>query len=191
MDIPQRLVLTFAYQLPVGKGKAFGNHMGRVADAILGGWEVNGLLTFSSGYPLNSGTFRQAPLQGGVLWEGTQRPNLIGDPRTEGPVVDRLNRYVNPDAFSRPAPDTFGTAPRTLPNYRSPGIRNGDFSLFKNIVLGESRYFQFRAEAFNFTNTPAFGHPNMTFGSTSFGIINGYAGGMGPREIQLALKFYF
>jgi len=155
-----------------------------VTNAIFGGWEINGLLTFSSGYPIIPG------LQGGILWDGSQRPNLIGDPRAKGSVKDRINDYFNADAFSRPAPDTYGTAPRTL-NYRAPGIRNGDLSVFKNINLAESKMLQFRFEAFNVTNTPTFGAPNATFGSTGFGRITGYAGGRGPREIQMALKFYF
>ncbi|MGH8631310.1 MAG: hypothetical protein ACREU7_11190, partial [Burkholderiales bacterium] len=90
-----------------------------------------------------------------------------------------------------PEPDTYGTAPRTLPNYRTPGIRNGDVAVFKNVAFSESRYLQFRLEAFNVTNTPTFGSPNMTFGDSNFGIINGYAGGRGPRELQVAVKFYF
>lgn len=184
MDIPQRLVLTFSYELPVGRGKPLGSGMNRVSNAVLGGWEVNGLLTFSSGYPIIP------HLEGGILWDGTQRPNLMGNPCTEGRVVDRLNRYLNPEAFSRPAPDTYGTAPRTL-NCRTPGLRNGDFSVFKNFPFAEGKSLQVRVEAFNITNTPTFGPPNAVFGSTGFGRITGYAGGRGPREIQLALKLYF
>lgn len=192
MDIPQRLVLTFSYQLPVGKGKWIGGSWNRGLNTLLGGWEVNGLLTFSSGFPLNSGSqFRESPLQGAVLWEGVQRPNLIGDPRLAGSVKDRLNRYLNEAAFSRPAPDTFGTAPRTLPNYRSPGIRNADMAVFKNVSFSESRYFQLRLEAFNVTNTPTFATPHMTYGASNFGVIDSYAGGRGPRELQVAVKFYF
>jgi len=184
MDISHRLVLTFSYQLPFGRGKAVGGGMSRWADALIGGWEVNGLMTFSAGYPIITA------LQGGVLWDGTQRPNLIGDPRRGGRVVDRLNSYFNPDAFSRPAPDTYGTAPRTL-SYRTPGIRNGDVSVFKNFKVREGTSVQFRAEAFNVTNSPTFGTPNATYGANNFGQITGYAGGRGPREVQLALKLYF
>ncbi|HYM13542.1 MAG TPA: TonB-dependent receptor [Bryobacterales bacterium] len=192
MDIPQRLVLTFSYQLPIGKGKWLGSNWGRGLNMLLGGWEANGLLTFSSGFPLNSGSqFRESPLQGAVLWNGVQRPNLIGDPRMPGSVEDRLNNYLNEAAFSRPAPDTLGTAPRTLPNYRSPGIRNGDVAVFKNVSFTESRYIQLRLEAFNITNTPTFATPHMTYGASNFGVIDNYAGGRGPRELQVAIKFYF
>jgi hypothetical protein len=191
-DIPQRLVTTFSYQLPVGKGKRIGAGWGRGLNMALGGWEVNALMTFSKGFPLNSGSqFRESPLQGATLWNGVQRPNLIGDPRMPGSVEDRLNNYLNVNAFSRPAPDTFGTMPRTLPNYRSPGIRNADMAIFKNVALTEARYFQLRLEAFNVTNTPTFSTPHMTYGASNFGVIDSYAGNRGPREMQVAVKFYF
>ncbi len=191
-DIPQRLVTTFSYQLPIGKGKLIGGNWGRGLNMALGGWEVNALMTFSKGFPLNSGSqFREAPLQGGILWNGVQRPNLIGDPRMPGSVEDRLNNYLNVNAFSRPLPDTFGTMPRTLPNYRSPGIRNADMAIFKNVALNEVRYFQLRLEAYNVTNTPTFATPHMTYGASNFGVIDAYAGSRGPREMQVAIKFYF
>jgi hypothetical protein len=191
-DIPQRLVTTFSYQLPIGKGKPIGSGWGRGLNMALGGWEVNALMTFSKGFPLNSGSqFREAPLQGPTLWNGVQRPNLIGDPHMPGSVEDRLNGYFNVNAFSRPAPDTFGTMPRTLPNYRSPGIKNADMAIFKNVSLTEARYFQLRLEAFNVTNTPTFATPHMTYGASNFGVIDAYAGGRGPRELQVAVKFYF
>ena len=149
-------------------------------------------MTFSSGFPLNSGSqFRELPLQGGVLWEGAQRPNLIGDPKLSGSVKDRLSRYLNEAAFSRPAPDTLGTAPRTLPNYRSPGIRNANLAIFKNVAITEAKYFQLRLEGFNVTNTATFATPHMTFGATNFGVIDTYANGRGPRELQVAIKFYY
>lgn len=192
MDVPQRLVLTFSYQLPIGRGKRLGSGWSRRVDWVLGGWEANGLMTFSSGFPLNSGSqFREAPLQSPTLWNGVQRPNLIGDPRMPGSVKDRLNAYFNVAAFSRPAPDTFGTMPRTLPNYRSPGIRNADMAIFKSVAFTESRYLQLRLEAFNVTNTPTFATPHMTYGASNFGVIDAYANGRGPRELQVAAKFYF
>jgi len=126
-----------------------------------------------------------------VLWEGVQRPNLIGDPRVSGSVKDRLNQYFNLAAFSRPAPDTFGSMPRTLPNYRSPGIRNADAAIFKNIRFTEAKYVQLRLEGFNITNTPTFATPHMSYGATNFGVIDTYASGRGPRELQVAVKFYF
>jgi hypothetical protein len=192
MDIPQRLAMGVSYQLPLGRGKALGRGWSRGMDMLLGGWEANALITLSAGFPLNSGSqFRESALSNGTLWEGSQRPNLIGDPRMPGSVEDRLNNYLNVNAFSRPAADTFGTMPRTLPNYRSPGIRNADAAIFKNVTLTESKYIQLRLEGFNVTNTPTFATPHMTYGATNFGVIDTYASARGPREMQVAVKFYF
>lgn len=182
MDINHRAVITFDYQLPIGRGRKFGANLHRAADAVIGGWSISGLATISAGYPLVSG------LQGGVLWEGTQRPNLIGDPATSGTVQERLNNYLNPAAFTRPAPDTFGNAPRTL-KVRTPGVRALDLAVMKRFLIDEQRFFEFRAEAQNALNHPIFGTPNSTFGDTNFGRITGTA--VDPRQMQLGLKFYF
>ena len=184
-DVPQRAVLSFDYQLPVGRGRAIGRDMNRVANGFVGGWEFSGIFTFMSGFPLIP------RLSSATLWDSTQRPNLIGDPRRPGSVLDRLNSYLNPSAFSQPAADVYGTGPRTLSNYRAPGIRNGDLTMMKNFAVTEGKSLQFRLEAYNFTNSPSFGAPNTSFGSTSFGIISGYAGGRGARSVQVALKFYY
>jgi hypothetical protein len=183
-DIRHRMVMDFAYELPVGRGKAIGGGMARWTDWIAGGWQVNGILTFQSGFPLTTG------LANGILPEATQRPNLLTDPRIPGPVEDRLNQYLNPAAFSRPEPYTLGNAPRTL-SVRAPTSKNLDTSIFKNIYLSENRrrYAQLRGEAFNVTNTPIFSGPNMSFGSTSFGVVSGQANG--ARQLQVALKIYF
>jgi len=183
-DIPQRGVMVFDYQLPIGKGRPFGSHLNRMADALIGGWDISGVLTFSSGYPIVPG------LSAGTLWEGSQRSNLIGDPQTSGPVVERLNSYFNLTAFSRPAPDTYGSGPRTL-RYRTPGIRNGDIRLTKNIAVTEGKSVALGLEAHNLTNTPTFGVPNASFGATAFGVISGYASGRGARAVQVGVKFYY
>jgi hypothetical protein len=184
-DIPQRLVISFDYQLPIGRDRAYGKNMHRVADAFLGGWELSSILTFSSGYPIIP------QLDSPDLLSGDQRPNLIGNPSTHGSSHQRIEQYFNVDAFSQPDPDVYGTAPRTLPNYRTFGIRNGDFTLMKNFLIKESKKIQFRLESFNVTNTPTFGRPDEYYGADTFGQITSYAPGRGPRELQLAVKFYY
>ena len=192
MDITHRLVLTASYQLPFGRGKLIGAHWNKLVDTVLGGWEVNTLITLSSGFPLNSGSqFREAPLQNPTLWEGAQRPNLLGDPSVPGSVESKLDHYVNAAAFSRPAPDTFGTMPRTISTYRSPALKNMDAAIFKNVRWTEQRYVQLRLEAFTLTNSPTFATPHLSYGATNFGVIDNYAGGRGPRELQVAAKLYF
>jgi hypothetical protein len=125
------------------------------------------------------------------LLSGDQRPNLIGNPATHGSPSQRIDQYFNVDAFSQPPSDVYGSAPRTLPNYRTFGIRNGDFTLMKNFKFTEHKYVQLRIESFNLTNTPTFGRPNEAYGSDTFGQITSYAPGRGPRELQVGIKFYY
>jgi len=181
-DIAHRAVITGAWQLPFGKGRAFGGDAKRLLDAFIGGWEVSGFLTLQGGNPL------QVSQDGGTLWNGTQRPNLIGDPSTPGGVVTRLNGYYNQAAFSRPLIDTFGTAPRYL-NYRGPGIKTLDAALLKNWQVKEGQRFEFRLEATNATNTPMFGDPASGYGAANFGQITGTK--VGSRNVQLGFKYYF
>lgn len=181
-DVAHRVVLTGAWEMPVGRGRRFGSDWSRPLDLILGGWEVSGMAILQSGMPLH------VTQSGGSIWDGTQRPNLIGDPSTSGSVVSRLNQWFNPAAFSQPAIDTIGTAPRNL-NYRGPAIKTLDAALLKSFRIKEGQRFEFRIEAQNATNTPVFADPNTSFGSTAFGQITGVK--VGPRNVQLGMKYYF
>jgi hypothetical protein len=191
-DVAQRLVISGLYELPVGRG------MGRLAESLVGGWQVNGIATFSSGFPLiltnsvnNSGALNQMMGAGGAPASGVQRPNSVGrSAKKTGEIVGRLNQFLDTTAFTQPAPFTFGNTSRTLPDVRGPGLSNLDLSLFKNFKLLESGAFiQFRAEAFNLTNTPRFGMPNTTFGVAAFGVIAAQTND--PRQIQFGLRLQF
>ena len=183
-DVAHRVVLTGAYELPFGKGKKWGSSWNRVVDWVAGGWNLSGMATLQSGMPL------QVTQSGGAIWDGTQRPNLIGDPSTSGPIQDRINNYFNRAAFSQPASDVPGTAPRNL-NFRGPGIKTLDAALLKSITTFEGQRFEFRLEATNFTNTPMFGDPATAFGAVNFGQITGLRNGVGARNMQIGLKYYF
>ncbi len=183
-DLAHRAVVAFVYELPFGRGRAIGSGWGRALDALFGGWKTSGVVTLQSGFPIVIG------LSGGNLLEGAQRPNLVGDPSMPGSVRDRLDRYFNTAAFSRPAPDTFGSAPRTL-NYRNPGVTNADLTLGKIFRIREGHSAEVRLEAFNAFNGVAFGKPASAFGATNFGLITAYAGGFGPRQLQLGVRYQF
>ena len=103
--------------------------------------------------------------------------------------MNRLDRFFDTSRFTQPAPFTFGNVARTLPDVRGPRVGNLDLSLFKNFALWEGFRLQFRAEAFNLTNTPVFALPGTAFGSANFGVINSQANL--PRQIQLALRLDF
>ena len=181
-DVPQRLVISFDYLIPVGRQRAFGKGMNRVLDGVIGGWELSSIITASSRTPL---AITQSDNN---LWQGDQRPNLIGDPSMPGPVKNKLNNYFNVKAFEEVGPDVLGSTPRTLPSYRGPSIVNEDVTLSKNFNITEKKHLQLRLEAYSVTNTPQWGNPNTSFGSTSFGQIT-TAGG--ARQLQIAAKFYY
>ena len=183
-DVANRFVMTGSYELPFGRNRAIGANMNRVLNWIAGGWDVSGVLLMQSGMPL------QVTQSGGAIWDGTQRPNLIGDPSTSGPIQNRLNNYFNPAAFSQPPADVPGSAPRNL-NYRAQGIKTLDAALLKSINVREGHRFELRLEATNFTNTPMFGDPAAAFGAVNFGQIGGLRNGVGPRNMQFGLKYYF
>ncbi|NWF84967.1 MAG: TonB-dependent receptor [Bryobacteraceae bacterium] len=181
-DINHRAVVTGAYELPFGKGRKWGSNWGRAMDWIAGGWEISGLATLSAGMPL------QVTQSGGNIWDGTQRPNLVGDPSTSGRVQDRLNNWFNPNAFVKPAIDVPGTSPRTL-KYRGPKMSMFDAALLKSFRTKEGQRFEFRLEAQNAFNHPVFSDPANSFGSTNFGQITGTK--VGNRNVQLGFKYYF
>jgi hypothetical protein len=182
-DVPQALNLTFVYEIPVGRGRLLGKNWNHLTDALLGGWQVNGIMTLQSGMPLALSTQDTSHAGGAVL-----RPNSNGQSAALGGSVEsRLNEYFDTSVFSQPAPFTFGNTGRTI-NVLGPGPHNLDFSAFKNFHIKERANLQFRAEFFNFTNTPTFGMPDVVLSDTTFGRISS-AGS--PRQMQFALKLLF
>ena len=185
-DIPQRFVASVSYELPFGKGKRFGGGWNRAGDLILGGWQVNTMLVRQSGFPL---ALTNSPNSANALG-GSQRPNSRGyNASLTGRTQDRLNAFVDAKAFSAPDPFTYGNVGRTLPDVRGPRLSNMNLSLLKTFALTEKLNLQFRAEAFNFTNSPMFGMPNQSFGAAAFGTITSVQNT--PRQLQLALRLFF
>ncbi|MDQ6758558.1 MAG: TonB-dependent receptor [Acidobacteriota bacterium] len=184
-DISQSLLLTSVYEIPIGRGRLLGKNWNRVTDFLIGGWQVNGILTLQTGFPLALSTQNTSGAGGAVL-----RPNTNGQSAAlSAPDNQRLARYFNTSVFSQPAPFTFGNVGRTLPDVRGPGVHNLDFSAFKNFSIKERAKVQFRGEFFNLTNTPTFSLPDQVFSSSTFGRITSTAGS--PRQVQFALKLLF
>lgn len=184
-DVSKRFVGSFVYSLPFGNKQRFGAHWNRFTDAILGGWQANGIFTAQTGTPLALTASNNAN-----IFNPGERPNTNGqDAGLNGSVESRLNEFFNVSDFSQPATYTYGNVARTLPNIRGPGLRNLDFSLFKNFNITERWQLEFRAESFNAFNTPQFGNPNTSVTSSSFGVITTQANS--PRQTQLALKILF
>ena len=184
-NISQQLIVSAVYALPFGRGQQFAANLSRPVNTLIGGWQVNAIITEQTGYPLSVSTQNTSNSGSGVL-----RPNLTGvSPVEHGSIRSRLNKYLNPAAFSQPAPFTFGNAPRTLSNVRAPGNHNLDFSIFKNFQATKRINFQFRAESYNLLNQVVFGSPNQVLSSGQFGVISTQANT--PQDIQLALKILF
>jgi len=192
-DIPQNLTFSYVYQLPVGHGKRWGANWNRWVDGILGGWQTNGIWRLDNGFPVHLG------LSGGTSLPtyGGQSPNLLAPLRVNGSnpanwIGSNGQYFANPQDAVLPPAYTVGTAPRELPNVRTPGTNTAALSIFKEIPttkLREGSHLEFRAESFNTFNHPQFGCLDTTVNTGSFGQINCQANS--PREVQLGLKLYF
>jgi hypothetical protein len=179
-DVPRSFVLSWVYDLPVGKGRKFAPH-NAIVDGLVGGWSLSGVGTFKDGFPLAFTTTNNTNSFG-----GNQYPNIVADPSLPNPTPQR---WFNTAAFTQPAAFTFGNVSRTTPYLRSEGTENFDMNLNKNWQLwNETSRLQFRAEAYNLLNRTAFFAPNTNLASSAFGTVTS-AGS--ARSIQLALKLYW
>jgi len=185
-DRSRRLVISGTYELPFGRGKTFGKNWNRAVDSLIGEWQINGIYTYQTGFPI-SVTAANTCTNCGV---NTIRPNSNGkSAELSGPVLQRLNEYFNTTVFSQPTAFTFGNTGRTLPDVRGPSTQNIDFSLFKNFKPIERLTVELRAEAFNLLNQVVFGMPGTSINSNTFGVISSQANS--PRSIQFGLKLLF
>ena len=208
LDLPQIFTASFVYELPFGAGQRWqsGN---KGIDAVVGGWQLNGISNFTSGQLFNVTANNSTPNVGttGI----TERVNLCGKPGLSNQTPAQwFNNAVAVDAkgvpipgtcasggaFAAPLAFTFGNFGRNV--LRGDGRANFDMSIFRTFRLSETKRLEFRAETFNFTNSPIWGNPGGSITSFStnpakntFGVVNGTAAGYNPRQIQFALKLYF
>src|SRR6185295_8033562 len=117
----------------------------------VGGWQVNGIYTWQHGFPI---TVTAQDLGGVLDTFGTNRANLVGDPKTSDPTIDK---WFNTAAFAQPALGQFGDVGRNT--MRGPTTNNWDLALFKNFDLPKDMKLQFRLESFNAFNHPQFDAP--------------------------------
>jgi hypothetical protein len=180
-DVPHRFVGSFAYDLPVGR------NLSGAAKHLFAGWRLNGVVTLQSGQPYtvalpgeldNSNTGQS--IQG---FGAGDRPNAVDDPNLASPDPAR---WINPAAFAMPAYGTFGNAGRNI--VQGPPLHEMNFSLLKDTQIAGDLKLQFRAEFFNFFNTPNFLNPNIFFGTPGFGRVLSARDG---RELQFGVKLLF
>ncbi|MGH9662173.1 MAG: TonB-dependent receptor, partial [Bryobacteraceae bacterium] len=183
-DVPHRLVASWVYELPVGRGKTFLASAPKALDLLAGGWQVNGIATFAQGQFQNLSLGSDWVLVGSF---SKSFPDIIGDYKTGRALPDR---YLNPAAFDFPK-DAQGNRIRAVGNagrnsLQQPGLNNWDLGVFKNFRITERYAAQLRWETFNSWNHTQFGSANLTTTSPNFGRITGTR--VGPRRTQLALK---
>jgi len=177
---PQRMTAGWVWELPLGTGRRWMSKGFLIYP--LSGWEINGVATLNTGSWL---TVSSANTE--LIGNTVSHPNLIGNPVL--PVGQRsLAEWFNTAAFAVPTEYTAGNAGWSY--MHGPGLEDFDLSVAKRFYGfgGERRYLLFRADAFNVSNTPAYGSPNTTLGSSTFGRITSASN---SRTMQLALKFYY
>jgi len=178
-DARQRFTASYIYELPFGQGRKFLRSASSLLDAIVGNWQLTGIVTLQSGQPFTP----QLSIDNSGTAQYTDRPNIVGNPETgaQGP-----DGWFNAEAFAVPRPGTFGSAGRNI--LSGPAFKTVDFGLSKQFSFNEQRYLQFRAEFFNLFNHPNLTLPNRFIDQPTAGKISS---AKASRQIQLALKFVF
>jgi hypothetical protein len=187
-DRTHHFSVTFVEELPFGKGKAL--LKSGVGEKIAGGWQLNGVLLRSSGKPFSisaSGT----SLNSSAI---TQRADQVKPKVDVFGAIGPGQFYFDTSAFSQPTCVCIGTVGYNT--MRGPALTNLDLSLFRNFRVTERWRLQFRAESFNFTNTPYFSAPSGSITASNFGQVTGVQGsswreGLGQRMFRFGMKLQF
>jgi hypothetical protein len=177
LDVRHRIAVTGIYALP------FGRNANGWEGAAIKGWQYNVIVAWSTGLPydiLNASTVSNA------IPGSADRPDMTGNPVASHPT---LQQYFNTSAFAAQTAGTYGDEP--VNPLHGPSFRHADMSLSKTFDLREPWKLQFRAEAFNISNTANFAGPNASLGGTNFGAITAMNAGYQPRVFQFALKLTF
>jgi len=183
-DRRHSMVASFLYDLPFGRGKALAGGVNKAVNAIIGDWQVNGILTLRTGPPF---TLRSDRCQASGGCFPDLKPGR--DPNDAPAGGRRPEQWFDTDAIIlAPTPGTLGNL--GLMTNNNPGQNYLDLSLFKAIRITERIRAQFRAEAFNLTNTPQWGHPGENAQNSDFGVINSTQAGS-ERKMQFALRVMF
>ncbi|MCC6858401.1 MAG: TonB-dependent receptor [Bryobacterales bacterium] len=192
-DVRHNLSIGGIYELPLGQGKRFGGNLRGAAGQILGGWNVQYVMSAHSGFPvtIQSNDLTNQATRGGI------RPNRYRSLDYSGRDIDAWfgrNAFCTAGAdngtcpYGEPAPGRFGNA--GVGTETAPSFFNLDLSVGKQFRISEYRYIDFRAEFFNLPNSVSFGPPARNISSpTTFGQITSQINS--PRNIQFALKYYF
>ncbi len=236
-DIRHSGNITALYELPFGKGQRY--ELDGISNAFLGGWQVGGVYNGRSGSPINvfitrpdlvavcannqvislptgalpAGCLAVINTPGGNATRNTRRPDLVAGVNPFLTIEGGNRRYLNPAAFTTPAPGTYGNLPRNF--LKGPQFHQFDLTLQKRFRFTETTNIEFRSEIYNLFNRANFANPPATLPNSlgtgtnqlqpgqafsdanvgQFGVINGTVGrtvGLGTnRQIQFALRLNF
>ena len=172
--------------------------MNPVVNAIIGGWQTNGVWRFDDGQPISlglKGTTKTLPTFGHRAFETAnlkRASKSAWKPLNSGCPAATCGYFANPNNVREPDDYTFGNTGRTI-SLTAPGTANASLSMFKSFALSaihEGSSLEFRLEAFNALNHTQFAAPNTTVGDTAnFGKVTSQAND--PRTGQVALRFYY
>ncbi len=179
-DLQHMFVASYVYDLPVGKGKKFASSLHPVANQVLGNWQMGGILTLHTGFPITI----QDNDRSGTVSRGA-RADRVGNgagPEQVGPGV----KWFDVNAFKPTRAGTLGNSGVGV--VRGPGLSTFSLAVQKKFPVTERKSFEFRSEIYNLTNTPIFGAPTRNVTSATFGEVRA---AQGERNIQFGLKFYF
>jgi hypothetical protein len=189
-DIRHNFVLDAIYELPFGKGKMFGSNWNPVLGAVLGNWQVNGILTLHTGHYFTLNTLNGTGYLGYAYGASYIHPSVMPGTSSNAapPGGSTPNEWFNTSNILTPAPYTQGNIGNNT--NEMPGVENLDLGLFKEFVFTERFKLTFRAELFNVTNTPDFASIGSTQGTGSFGQLLTTVAGSNRRG-QLGLRLVF
>lgn len=183
-DIRHNLVISNTYELPFGRGKSFAQS--GAAAAVLGGWQVNVLASLYTGRP----TTPTAPTGSHNSRPSGQFADCLAPPRKIGSPDEWWDISTLADPEDQGGTPRFGTCGSNV--LRGPGLINADMGIFRRFQPTERLSVQFRAEAFNVTNTPHFATPTASISSSNFGVVTGMANtgreGNDQRVFRLGLR---
>ncbi len=189
-DVRHRFVANGTYQLPIGQGGIVMNNSS-LASRLIGNWQANAIVTLQTGEPFNVTATNVSDTGGNSASYANCVGNAFAGASTNrhAYVTGGTSFFINPAAFSAPTLGTFGSCrPRA---WHGPGLEDEDISLFKQFPVTEGTKIETRFEFFNAFNHPSFGNPaaNISTSGSNFGKVSSTT--VGPRIIQIAIKYYF
>jgi outer membrane receptor protein involved in Fe transport len=180
-DYTHNAVISYLYEFPFGRGKAFLGNAHGLTNLLLGGWQLNGITTFRSGAALSL----TSPVSNNRGNRASNRPDRIGNGNL--PTSQRtVEHWFDATSFRDPLAGAYGNSGEGI--LRGPGLTNWDISIFKNVMLRERSTLQFRSEMFNAFNYVNLNNPSTNTGDARFGRISGAAA---ARQIQMGIKLVF